>query len=78
MLKDYLLPCDARFYSQYAKPLVSANSPLFDLDVFDLLYDGDTTMDFTQAYTEFQNDGLAQYEMHPRFGRYVSQKRSKV
>ncbi|KAI8343705.1 kinase-like domain-containing protein [Chlamydoabsidia padenii] len=71
MLKEYLLPCDARFYSQYAKPLVSANSPLFDLDVFDLLYDGDTTMDFNQAYSQFKNDTLAQYEMHPNFGRYV-------
>lgn len=85
MLKEYLLPCDAHFYSVYAKPLVCAHSSLFDLDVFDATkttnttngtssFDNDNVLpdDFTQAFTKFENDSLAQYEMHPRFGRYVS------
>ncbi|KAI8336280.1 kinase-like domain-containing protein [Chlamydoabsidia padenii] len=28
-------------------------------------------VDFTQTFVEFQNDPTAQYEMHPKFGRYV-------
>jgi hypothetical protein len=72
MLKEYMLPCDARFYTNYAKPLVSSNSSLYDLDVFNIANDNDSTMDFTQAFTKFQKDTSAQYEMHPKFGRYVS------
>ncbi|ORZ21123.1 kinase-like domain-containing protein [Absidia repens] len=71
MLKEYMLPCDARFYTNYAKPLVSCNSSLYDLDVFDTVDDSKSTMDFTQAFTRFQTDKAAQYEMHPKFGRYA-------
>lgn len=71
MLSEYLLPSDARFFSQYAKPLVSAHSELFDLDEFEIP-NCLTLTDFNEAFMKFKNDSSAQYEMHPKFGRYVS------
>ncbi|CDH50135.1 hypothetical protein RO3G_02490 [Lichtheimia corymbifera JMRC:FSU:9682] len=82
MLLRYLIPCDARFYSQYAVPLIETCPEHFDLDGFRacLANDSSTTTDtdlqptfhdFETAFHDFENDSNAQYEMHPKFGRYV-------
>ena len=77
MLLQYLIPSDAKFYTEYAVPLISSSPERFDLDGFrprsttretqDKRYDG-----FDIAFQHFQQDTDAQYEMHPRFGRYAS------
>lgn len=83
MLLRYLIPCDARFYSQYAVPLIETCPEHFDLDGFRacLANDSSTTTDtdlqptfhdFETAFHDFENDSNAQYEMHPKFGRYAS------
>ncbi|KAI7850323.1 kinase-like domain-containing protein [Circinella umbellata] len=76
MLLQYLILSDAKFYTEYAVPLISSSPERFDLDGFRPL---STTKEmrekryggFEIAFQHFQQDTDAQYEMHPRFGRYV-------
>ncbi|KAI8140678.1 kinase-like domain-containing protein [Fennellomyces sp. T-0311] len=77
MLLRYLIPSDAKFYTQYAVPLIGSCPERFDLDGFrarltkDIRHGGRHWDDFETAFKDFQRDTDAQYEMHPRFGRYV-------
>lgn len=75
-LSQFLLPCDIHFYRDYAIPLIKQNPQLFDLDDFDsILHENEsvsTERTIQEAYRDFELDKSAQYEMHPRFGRYVS------
>lgn len=82
MLLRYLLPSDARFYRLYAVPLIAACPERFDLDGFKacLAHSNDdppelSFNDFEEAFGHFEQDKDSQYEMHPKYGRYVSDKR---
>lgn len=75
-LSQFLLSSDIHFYRDYAIPLIKQNPQLFDLDEFNsILHENEsvsTERTIQEAYHEFELDKKAQYEMHPRFGRYVS------
>ncbi|KAI9496945.1 kinase-like domain-containing protein [Zychaea mexicana] len=77
MLLRYLIPSDQKFYTNYAVPLISSCPERFALDGFRARLSKDTRAavrqlsDFETAFSQFQEDTDAQYEMHPRFGRYV-------
>lgn len=74
-LSQFLLPCDIHFYQDYAIPLIKQKPQLFDLDEFDsILHENESVpaeRTIKEAYHDFELDKSAQYEMHPRFGRYV-------
>ncbi|KAI8364294.1 kinase-like domain-containing protein [Choanephora cucurbitarum] len=72
---QFLLEPDKYFYKDYAIPLVNSNPALFDMEDFASTI---PTNEFIppyrtiqEAYHRFENDKRAQWEMHPRFGRYV-------
>ncbi|KAI8063509.1 kinase-like domain-containing protein [Gongronella butleri] len=73
MLGAYLLACDAHFFQKYARPLILKYPSCLDLDgyVTKLPQELMTDMDFEVAFHRFREDRAAQYEMHPKFGRYV-------
>ncbi|KAI9483548.1 MAG: kinase-like domain-containing protein [Benjaminiella poitrasii] len=66
---------DIHFYKDYAIPIIKSNSKLFDLDEFDsILHENKAIPDgqsIKDAYHDFELDKKSQYEMHPKFGRYV-------
>lgn len=72
-LSQYLIECDSHFYRDYAVPLITKNPNSYDLDDFESLTTGNDSINRTmeEAYHDFQYDKDAQYEMNPRFGRYV-------
>ncbi|KAI8973337.1 kinase-like domain-containing protein [Mycotypha africana] len=73
-LSNYLLPCDIKFYQNYALPIINKDKELFDLDEFESILQGDESISkwtISEAYNTFEYDTDAQYELHPRFGRYV-------
>ncbi|KAI7903092.1 kinase-like domain-containing protein [Cokeromyces recurvatus] len=74
-LSQFLLESDIHFYKDYAIPIIKSNSKLFDLDEFDsiLRENKSIPIDRTikEAYKDFELDKKSQYEMHPKFGRYV-------
>ncbi|GAN08540.1 hypothetical protein MAM1_0210c08054 [Mucor ambiguus] len=74
-LSQFLLSSDIHFYRDYAIPLIKQNPQLFDLDEFNsILHENEsvsTERTIQEAYRDFELDKTAQYEMHPRFGRYV-------
>lgn len=82
MLLRYLIPSDARFYRLYAVPLIASRPEQFDLDGFRAYISQDNghgaypdSLPFTSfqdAFQTFERDTDAQYELHPKFGRYAS------
>ncbi|KAL0094646.1 kinase-like domain-containing protein [Phycomyces blakesleeanus] len=76
-LLNYLMECDANFYCRYALPLIAAQPCLFDLDGFESsihqeAMSGDScSKEINSAFEEFERDLDAQYELHPKYGRYV-------
>ncbi|KAF7730410.1 hypothetical protein EC973_002216 [Apophysomyces ossiformis] len=63
------------FYRQYALPLIANHPDQFDLDGFHSISNADQTEHFSSfddAYDHFEQDANAQYELHPRFGRYAT------
>ncbi|KAI9312727.1 kinase-like domain-containing protein [Dichotomocladium elegans] len=78
MLLPYLIRSDANFYSRYAVPLIATSPRQFDLDGFHACLTEETSNapfpsfnDFESAFRQFTKDTAAQYEMHPKFGRYA-------
>lgn len=73
---EYFLLSDRHFYQDYAIPLIKNNPRVFDLDGFDSLLSENKSIKcertIKEAYHGFLLDQKAQYEMHPKFGRYVS------
>ena len=74
-LSQYLLESDINFYRDYAIPLIKKNAKLFDLDEFDsILFENESVpkeRTVQEAYDDFELDKKAQYELNPKFGRYV-------
>lgn len=74
-LSQYLLESDIHFYRDYAIPLIKSNPKSFDLDKFDsILYENESVSkqrSIQEAYNDFELDKKAQYELNPKFGRYV-------
>lgn len=74
-LSQFLLPSDIHFYQDYAIQLIKQNPKLFDLDEFEsILHENESVpieRTFQEAYHDFELDKKAQYEMHPKYGRYV-------
>lgn len=75
-LSEFLLPSDINFYRNYAIPIIKDNAIAFDLDEFESVITENKEIPkercLEEAYQQFLEDTSAQYEMHPKFGRYVS------
>lgn len=74
-LSQYLLESDINFYRDYAIPLIKHNPTSFDLDEFESgLYENESIpkdRTIPEAFHDFENDKNSQYELNPKFGRYV-------
>lgn len=74
-LSQYLLESDINFYRDYAITLIKQNPASFDLDKFDsILFENESVpkdRTIQQAFHDFENDRKSQYELNPKFGRYV-------
>ncbi|KAG2232854.1 kinase-like domain-containing protein [Thamnidium elegans] len=74
-LSQYLLESDINFYRDYAIQLIKNKPESFDLDEFEsILFENEsipTDRTIEEAFHDFELDKKAQYELNPKFGRYV-------
>jgi hypothetical protein len=74
-LSQYLLESDINFYRDYAIPIIKQNQKAYDLDEFEsIIYQNQNIPEgrtIKEAYNDFEQDKKAQYELNPKFGRYV-------
>ncbi|ORE07745.1 kinase-like protein [Rhizopus microsporus var. microsporus] len=74
-ISEYILECDLNFYRTYALPIIKNNPEMFDLDGFQsILHENENISlhrTIQEAFHEFELDKQSQYELNPRYGRYV-------
>lgn len=74
-LSQYLLESDINFYRDYAVSIIKQDPKAYDLDDFvSIIYPNENTpaeRTVKEAYEAFEQDKKAQYELNPKFGRYV-------
>lgn len=74
-ISEYILECDLNFYRTYALPIIKNNPEIFDLDGFQsILHENENISPhrtIQEAFHEFESDKQSQYELNPRYGRYV-------
>ncbi|KAG1458538.1 hypothetical protein G6F56_006378 [Rhizopus delemar] len=71
-ISEYLLECDVYFYKKYALPTIQNNPERFDLEGFESVMKSERPgQTLEDGYREFRRDTSAQYELNPKYGRYV-------
>lgn len=74
-ISEYLLECDINFYKNYALPTIKNDKKLFDLEGFESVLEENKNISVNQTiedlFCQFEIDKSSQYELNPKFGRYV-------
>ncbi|CAO3671314.1 unnamed protein product [Rhizopus stolonifer] len=74
-ISEYLLECDINFYKNYALPTIKKDTKLFDLEGFESVLEENKNISVNQTikelFCQFEIDKSSQYELNPKFGRYV-------